>query len=86
MFKSINDRELMIGVSRDKVFGPVISFGLGGAFFEIMTDRVLALPPLNQFIAKQLIERARISKILGEFSQNASCKFRYYHQYVAAYF
>lgn len=67
MFKSANDRELMIGVISDKVFGPIISFGAGGTFVEIMKDRALALPPLNQFIAKHLIAQTQISKILGEF-------------------
>lgn len=67
MFKKPNDRELMIGVIRDKVFGPVISFGAGGSLVEIIKDRALSLPPLNQFLAKQLIARTRISKLLGEF-------------------
>lgn len=67
MFKNPNDRELLIGVLRDIVFGPVISFGAGGTLVEIMKDRTLALPPLNSFIAKQLIEQTRIAKLLGKF-------------------
>lgn len=67
MIKSPNDRELMIGVINDNVFGPVISFGSGGTFVEIIKDRALALPPLNQFLAKQLISRTKIAKALGPF-------------------
>lgn len=67
MFKNPNDRELLIGVKRDVVFGPVISFGAGGTLVEIMKDRTIALPPLNQFIAKRLIEQTRIAKLLGKF-------------------
>jgi len=67
MMNNPNDRELLIGVVHDKVFGPVISFGAGGSLVEIMKDRALALPPLNQFIAEQLIQRTRISKMLGAF-------------------
>lgn len=67
MFKQANDRELMIGVMHDRVFGPVISFGAGGTIVEIMQDRALALPPLNSFIAKQLIQQTRIAKLLGPF-------------------
>jgi len=67
MFQNPNDRELLIGVIRDMVFGPVISFGAGGTLVEIMKDRTLALPPLNAFIAKQLIEQTRIAKLLGKF-------------------
>lgn len=65
--KSPNDRELMIGVIRDVVFGPVISFGAGGSFVEVIRDRALALPPLNGFIADRLISQTKIFKILGKF-------------------
>lgn len=67
MIKSTNDRELMIGIINDKVFGPVISFGAGGTYVEIIKDRALALPPLNTFIAKHLIARTKIAGALGEF-------------------
>lgn len=67
MYKQPNDRELMIGIFKDKIFGPVISFGLGGSFVEIFRDRAVALPPINQFIAKQLIAQTHASKLLGVF-------------------
>jgi len=62
-----NGRELMIGVFRDPIFGPVITFGAGGFDVEIFSDRSVALPPLNKFLAKDLIESTRASKILGQF-------------------
>lgn len=67
MFNNFNNRELLVGVKRDKVFGPVITFGSGGAMVEIMRDVAVALPPLNQVIARHLIERTRIAKALGQF-------------------
>jgi acetyltransferase len=67
MFKNPNDRELMIGVIRDIVFGPVISFGAGGSLVEVIRDRSLALPPLNEFIIHRLIAETKISKALGPF-------------------
>jgi acetyltransferase len=60
-------RELMIGVFRDPIFGPVISFGAGGFDVEVFSDRSVALPPLNKFLARDLIESTRASIILGEF-------------------
>jgi acetyltransferase len=60
-------RELMIGVFRDPIFGPVITFGAGGFDVEIFSDRSVALPPLNKFLAKDLIESTRASKILDQF-------------------
>ncbi len=62
-----NGRELMIGVFRDPIFGPVITFGAGGFDVEIFSDRSVALPPLNKFLAKDLIESTRASKILDQF-------------------
>lgn len=67
MIKSNNDRELMVGIVNDKVFGPVISFGSGGTFVEINKDRALELPPLNKFLIEELISRTKIAKALGNF-------------------
>lgn len=67
MILNANNRELMIGVTRDNVFGPVISFGIGGSLVEVIRDRAVALPPLNHFLAQQLISRTRALKWLGEF-------------------
>lgn len=63
------DREVMIGVIRDIVFGPIISFGAGGTLVEIFQDYALALPPLNYFIAHQLISTTRILKSCGKLQQ-----------------
>jgi acetyltransferase len=62
-----NGRELMIGVTTDQVFGPVITFGAGGTAVEIMGDRAVALPPLNTFLARELIQETHIARMLGEF-------------------
>ena len=58
-------REIYIGLSTDDPFGPVITFGAGGAMIELINDRAMELPPLNQFLAQRLIERARVSEMLG---------------------
>ncbi|TXI75602.1 MAG: GNAT family N-acetyltransferase [Dokdonella sp.] len=62
-----NGRELMIGVSRDRVFGPIITFGAGGTEVEVFSDRAVALPPLNRFLARDLIASTRASKLLSDF-------------------
>jgi len=64
MYRERNRRELMIGVVRDPVFGPAISFGLGGIFVEVIRDRAVALPPLNQFLIHELIRRTRAAQAL----------------------
>ena len=64
MYLERHGRELMIGVVRDPVFGPAISFGLGGTMVEVIRDRAVALPPLNPFLARDLIRRTRASQAL----------------------
>ncbi len=60
-------RELLIGVTRDPVLGPVIAFGMGGTAVEVIHDRALALPPLNRVLADRLISRTRAARMLGSF-------------------
>ncbi|MCP4936809.1 MAG: bifunctional acetate--CoA ligase family protein/GNAT family N-acetyltransferase [bacterium] len=60
-------RELVVGVSRDPVFGPVILFGAGGTMVEILSDSAVSLPPLNAVLADRLINRTRVSHLLDAF-------------------
>jgi acetyltransferase len=62
-----NGRELMIGVVRDPVFGPAITFGLGGIAAEVLADRAVALPPLNGMLVDDLVRGTRAAKLLQEF-------------------
>ncbi len=60
-------RELVIGVSRDAVFGPAILFGAGGTMVEVLRDNAVSLPPLNAVLANRLIDRTRVSRLLEAF-------------------
>jgi acetyltransferase len=60
-------RELIVGVARDPSFGPVLTFGMGGIAVEVVSDAALALPPLNRMLASDLIDRTRVSRMLGHF-------------------
>jgi acetyltransferase len=60
-------REVYVGVITDDPFGPVIVFGAGGTMIELMADRAMELPPLNQFLARRLVERARVATTLGDW-------------------
>jgi acetyltransferase len=67
MVRRPNGRELHVGVLRDPIFGPVISFGAGGRAVEIVHDRAVALPPLNAFIAREMIAETRVAAMLASF-------------------
>ena len=56
--------ELIVGISTDPIFGPVILFGQGGTAGEVIGDRAVALPPLNMRLAREMIERTRVYKLL----------------------
>ena len=67
MARSKRGRELYIGLKTDDPFGPVIAFGAGGTMIELIDDRAMELPPLNQFLARRLIDRSRVAETLGEW-------------------
>jgi acetyltransferase len=60
-------RELIMGLAEDPTFGIVVVFGHGGTAVEIIDDKVLALPPLDLSLARDLIGRTRVSRLLGAY-------------------
>ncbi|MFN3861913.1 MAG: acetate--CoA ligase family protein [Roseateles sp.] len=58
-------RELIVGAHVDAVFGPVLLFGQGGTAVEVLADRAVALPPLNRVLARDLIARTRVARLLA---------------------
>lgn len=56
--------ELIAGVSRDEVFGPVVVAGLGGVFAEVLDDVALRLPPLDREEALCMLAELRGARLL----------------------
>ena len=71
MVRRPHAQELIIGTSIDAVFGPVILFGQGGTAVEVLADRALALPPLNRALARDLVSRTRVAKLLHGYRDHA---------------
>ncbi|MGZ5779537.1 MAG: bifunctional acetate--CoA ligase family protein/GNAT family N-acetyltransferase [Burkholderiaceae bacterium] len=59
--------ELIVGVTTDPVFGPIILFGQGGVAVEVTADHAVTLPPLNMVLAHDLISRTRVAKLLAGY-------------------
>jgi acyl-CoA synthetase (NDP forming) len=57
--------ELLLGVSHDPVFGPVITVGLGGIFVEIMRDVALARAPVSNSHAMRMLQSLRSYPVLN---------------------
>lgn len=59
--------DLIIGTNTDPQFGPVMLFGLGGIFVEVLKDSSLGLIPLNKSKALSMIGRSKGAPILSKF-------------------
>ena len=57
-------RELIAGLADDPTFGPVVVFGRGGTAVEVINDKSLALPPLDMTLARTLMARTRVYRLL----------------------
>ncbi len=58
------DYEVILGAKKDEDFGSVILFGMGGVGVDIYQDYSIGLPPLNQSLARKLMEETRVYKLL----------------------
>ncbi|MDI1472149.1 MAG: bifunctional acetate--CoA ligase family protein/GNAT family N-acetyltransferase [Thermodesulfovibrio sp.] len=59
--------EIALGAKKDPTFGSVILFGTGGNLLEALEDYSIGLPPLNQTLAKRLMEETKIYRYLSKY-------------------
>ena len=64
--------ELIAGVTTDPVFGPIVLFGAGGKAVEVVADRAVGLPPLNAVLARDIVARTRVAKLLAGYRDRAA--------------
>jgi len=67
MVPTRDGQELLVGIVRDPTFGPVIAFGAGGKAVEILADRAIGLPPLDDRLAGEMIDATRVARLLGGY-------------------
>lgn len=67
MIQRPNAQELLAGVVRDATFGPVVMFGHGGVAVEVIADRTMGLPPLDDVLAQDMIARTRVATLLAGY-------------------
>jgi acetyltransferase len=56
--------EVIIGAKKDPIFGPIILFGMGGIGVELFKDYAIGIPPLNQTLARRLMEETKVYQLL----------------------
>ncbi|WP_086466248.1 bifunctional acetate--CoA ligase family protein/GNAT family N-acetyltransferase [Oceanibaculum nanhaiense] len=64
MIRRTHAHELIVGMTDDRQFGPVLLFGQGGTAVELLDDKALALPPLNMKLAHETMAETRIIRLL----------------------
>ena len=64
MFHAKESVELILGIKKDKVFGTVLMVGTGGTTAELFSDKALGFPPLNERLARHMIESLKIYPLL----------------------
>jgi acetyltransferase len=64
------DYELILGSKKDKDFGAIILFGMGGIGVELLNDVSIGLAPLNQVLARRVMEETKIYRALAKGLRN----------------
>jgi acetyltransferase len=71
MVKRKDALEMILGIKKDPVFGTVIMVGLGGTGAELYADRALGFPPLNERLAKRMLESLKMWPLLNGYRGRA---------------
>ena len=64
MFSSKDAVEMILGIKKDKIFGTVLMVGMGGITAELFGDKALGFPPLNESLARRMLESLKIYPLL----------------------
>jgi acetyltransferase len=62
-----NGKEIIIGMNRDPQFGPLLMFGMGGIYVEVLEDVTFRLAPIRELTATHMITLTKTHKILKGF-------------------
>ena len=63
--------EIIIGAKKDPTFGPALMFGMGGTGVELYRDVAVDFPPLNQALARSMIQSTKVSRLLEGYRGKA---------------
>ena len=67
--------ELRLGIQQYAEVGPVILFGTGGAWSDVLGDQAIGLPPLNRLLARRLMEKTHACSLLEHLSGTTASAF-----------
>ena len=84
MVRRPHAQEIIVGASVDSIFGPVILCGQGGTAVEVTADSAVALPPLNRSLARELVSRTRVSRLLAGYRDHPPARVEALHDVLIA--
>lgn len=61
--------EMLVGISQDAQFGPVVAFGPGGVLVEMLEDVSLRIPPLSAWDVEHMLAETRVWRLLQGYRQ-----------------
>ena len=79
------DYQVFLGSKKDRVFGSVVIFGVSGIAVRIYKDFSVGLPPLNQTLARRLVEDLRIYRILKGYQNRPPADMRQLEQIIVSF-
>ena len=79
------DYEVILGAKKDRDFGPIVLFGMGGTGVQIYKDFSIGLVPLNQILAKRLMEETEVFKMLQGYRGKPPADLRQLEQIMVSF-
>jgi acetyltransferase len=79
------DYELILGARKDQLFGSIILFGMGGIGVQLYRDFAIGLPPLNQALARRIIEDTGVYKMLQGYRGKSPADLRQLEQIIVSF-
>lgn len=79
------DYEVILGSKKDRLFGSVVLFGMSGIAVRIYKDFSVGLPPLNQTLARRLVEELKIYRMLKGYQGRPAADLRQLEQIIVSF-
>ncbi|HSB07793.1 MAG TPA: bifunctional acetate--CoA ligase family protein/GNAT family N-acetyltransferase [Thermodesulfobacteriota bacterium] len=79
------DYEIFLGAKKDKDFGSVIVLGIGGLGVQIFKEFSIGLPPLNQALARRLMEETEVYKMIQGYGRKPPADLRQLEQIIVSF-
>jgi acetyltransferase len=67
MVRTKDGVEMILGIKKDPTFGTIVMAGMGGTAAEIYKDRTIGFPPLNERLARRMLESLKMRPLLQGF-------------------